>query len=70
MASRLDHESRWILTGPGVFKEYTIRVRLYSGSEIAVLLRQAGFSAVTLYRNLAGAPYDHRAERLVALAEY
>ena len=62
-------ESRWILTGPGVFKEYTIRVRLYSGSELTGLLRQAGFSAVTLSGNLGGAPYDHRAERLVALAE-
>ena len=26
-------ESRWILSGPGVFKEFTVRVRAYSGSE-------------------------------------
>jgi len=61
-------ESRWILTGPGVYKEHTIRVRAYSGAELAALLRQAGFSDVMLYGNLAGAPYDHRADRLVALA--
>ena len=32
------------------------------------LLKHAGFNAIQLYGNLAGAPYDELAERLVAVA--
>jgi SAM-dependent methyltransferase len=62
-------ENRWILIKGGERKELTLSHRLYSGSELAALLKQAGFAAVTLYGDLSGAPYNHRAERLVAVAE-
>jgi SAM-dependent methyltransferase len=62
-------ENRWILIKGGERKEFTLSHRLYAGSELAALLKQAGFAAVTLYGDLSGAPYNHRAERLVAVAE-
>jgi len=49
-------------------KELTFSTRLYSGTEIRGLLKQAGFGEVELYSSLSGSPYDHRAERLVAVA--
>ncbi len=61
-------ESRWTLVGSNGIKEGGVSVRLYSATELAALLRDAGFGAVTFYGSLAGTPYDHRAERLVALA--
>jgi SAM-dependent methyltransferase len=62
-------ESRWVLVrSDGTKAEGTIFLRLYSGMELAALLRQAGFSAVDLYGSLAGLPYDNRAERLIAVA--
>jgi SAM-dependent methyltransferase len=60
--------SRWILAGPNGLKEGRLSVRPYSGVELTMLLKQAGFTEVTLYANLACAPYDHTAERLVAVA--
>ncbi len=60
-------ENRFLLIGHKRRREMTFSHRLYSGSELAALLRQAGFSEVALYGNLAGAPYDNRAERLVAV---
>jgi SAM-dependent methyltransferase len=62
-------ESRWVRVRSDAAKaEGTISLRLYSGTELAALLRQAGFAAVDLHGNLAGSPYDHRAERLIAVA--
>jgi SAM-dependent methyltransferase len=62
-------DSRWILIGEdGKTWEGTISTRPYSGVELKELLRHAGFSAVRLHGNLAGAPYDERAERLIAVA--
>jgi hypothetical protein len=43
-------------------------VRPYSGVELSVLLKQAGFREVATHGSLAATPYDHRAERLVAVA--
>jgi SAM-dependent methyltransferase len=61
-------ESRWILLRGTERRESKLLVRLYSGVEIVALLREVGFGKVTTYGNLAAAPYDHRAERLVAVA--
>ena len=61
-------DSRWILVRDGKVWEGTVSNRLYSGAEIRDLLKSAGFAAVRLLGNLAGAPYDHNAERLVAVA--
>jgi SAM-dependent methyltransferase len=62
-------DSRWILVNRAERKEFTLSLRLYSGQEIASLLKRAGFKNVTLHGNLAGAPYDDRAQRLVAVAK-
>lgn len=43
-------------------------IRLYTGTGLRDLLREAGFGEVDLYGNLAGAPYDPDADRLVAIA--
>ncbi len=61
-------DSRWILVRGGKIWEGTVSTRLYSGAELRDLLKRAGFGAVNLLGNLAGAPYDHNAERLVAVA--
>jgi len=61
-------ESRWTLVRSGGIKEGVTSVRIYAATELAALLRNAGFGAVTFYGSLAGTPYDNRAERLVALA--
>jgi hypothetical protein len=36
--------------------------------ELGAVLRQAGFRAVEFFGTLGGTPYDHEAERLVAVA--
>jgi SAM-dependent methyltransferase len=61
-------ENRWILMKDNRRQEFTFSHWLYSGAELAAMLRQAGFRQVELYGNLFGTPYDHRAERLVALS--
>jgi SAM-dependent methyltransferase len=62
-------DSRWILIGTdGKKREETISTRLYSGSELKEMLKRAGFTTIRLHGNLAGASYDDRAERLVAIA--
>lgn len=61
-------ESRWILVRDGVKKEFTVRIRLYSATEMKALLESAGFEKVEVFGSLDGKPYDHQAERLVAVA--
>ncbi|HKD70432.1 MAG TPA: class I SAM-dependent methyltransferase [Candidatus Binataceae bacterium] len=61
-------DSRWILVRGGQVREWTVSTRLYSGAEMSDLLRRAGFGKVLLLGNLAGVPYDHNAERLIAVA--
>lgn len=47
---------------------HAFTMRLYAGTELARLLRDAGFAAVDVFGGLDGRPYDHEAVRLVALA--
>jgi SAM-dependent methyltransferase len=61
-------ETRWILLDGNTRRESSFSLRLYSGAELAALLRGVGFQSVELYGTLAGAPYDHTAERLIAVA--
>ena len=62
-------ESTWTLLRGSERQTYTVSHRLYAGTELAALLRQAGFSSVELFGGLEGVPYDQRARRLVAMAE-
>jgi SAM-dependent methyltransferase len=61
-------ENIWTLLGPGGEREIRFHHRLYSGTELAALLRRAGFEGVRLFGSLSGAPYDQKAQRLVAVA--
>jgi hypothetical protein len=51
----------------GERKEFTLSHRLYSAAELMRLLRECGFASVDAYGDLAGAPYDHEASRLVVV---
>ena len=61
-------ENRWVLFDGAGRREFDWLLRLYSGAELDALLRRAGFTSVDLHGSLAGAPYDHEARRLVAVA--
>ena len=61
-------ENDWILIRDGRARTFRLRLSVYSGQELRDRLLQAGFGRVDLYGNLAGAPYDSEATRLVAVA--
>jgi len=48
--------------------DYQFVTRLYAATELRALLEDAGFNRVEFFGSLDGAPYDHEAERLVAVA--
>jgi SAM-dependent methyltransferase len=62
-------ESTWTLLRGSERQAYTFSHRLYAGTELVSLLRQAGFASVALFGGLDGLPYDQQARRLVAVAE-
>ncbi len=49
-------------------QECVIGYHLYSADEIGAALRRQGYSEVRCFGDLAGAPYDHLAKRLIVLA--
>ncbi len=62
-------ETRWLVIRPdGERIVGTLTTRLYSATELRALLLTVGFETVEFYGDLAGAPFDHTATRLVALA--
>ncbi len=61
-------ENRWIMLKGGERLEFKISHRLYSATELSRLLAECGFQKVDVYGDLWGAPYDHRAKRLVVVA--
>jgi SAM-dependent methyltransferase len=61
-------ENRWIMLKDGERKDFTLGHRLYSAAELAALLADVGFASVDVYGDLEGAPYDHQAKRLIAVA--
>jgi SAM-dependent methyltransferase len=64
---RLDSE--WILIrADKLVWRGTLSYRIYAGTELRNMLYEAGFSEVNIYGSLAGIPYDHRAQELVAVA--
>jgi hypothetical protein len=60
--------SRWYLIRDQKVTEASFDTALYSGRELADLLKRAGFERVKLYGSLQGIPYDLNAQRLVAVA--
>jgi SAM-dependent methyltransferase len=61
-------ENRWILIKGQDRREYQISHRIYSATELSSALRETGFAEVIMYGDLTGAPYDHKARRLIAVA--
>lgn len=61
-------ENRWIWIGGAERREFRFTLRAYSGTELTRALTDAGFAAIELYGDCAGAPYDLTAKRLVAVA--
>ena len=61
-------ENRWILLQGAERHEFKISHWLYAASELTTLLMACGFGAVGIFGDLEGAPYDHTAKRLVAVA--
>jgi SAM-dependent methyltransferase len=61
-------EERFILIKDATRRELNFSYRVYSAAELGAVLRGGGFNTVEFFGSLAGAPYDHEAERLVALA--
>ena len=61
-------ETRWTIIRGGDRRELDFSTRLYSAVELGAVLKQAGFQNVEFFGTLEGAPYDHTAERLVAVA--
>ncbi|NIN00546.1 MAG: methyltransferase domain-containing protein [candidate division Zixibacteria bacterium] len=62
-------ENRWILLKGGKTQEFRFSLRPYSAAELTKLLTECGFAETEVYGNLAGAPYDHKAKRLVVVAQ-
>jgi SAM-dependent methyltransferase len=62
-------ENRWILLKGGQTQEFRFSLRPYSAAELTRLLTECGFAQTEVYGNLAGAPYDHQAKRLVVVAQ-
>ena len=61
-------DCRWVLLQDDKRNEFKISHRLYSAAELTALLKDCGFRSVDIHGNLAGAPYDQNAERLVVVA--
>lgn len=61
-------ENRWIMLKDGRAEEFKITHRIYSAVELTRLLSDSGFHTIAVHGDLAGAPYDHKAKRLVIVA--
>lgn len=59
--------NHWVFVGGGERKEFVFEHGIYSGVELADLMREAGFSEACLHGGLDGRPYDREAARLVAV---
>lgn len=60
--------TQWFLIRDQKVTETSFDTALYSGRELADLLKKAGFDNVKLFGSLQGTPYDLKAQRLVAVA--
>jgi SAM-dependent methyltransferase len=61
--------SHWFLIRDRKVTETSFDTALYSGRELAHLLKKTGFEQVKLFGSLQGIPYDLKAQRLVAVAQ-
>ena len=61
--------TRWFLIRDQKVTEASFDTALYSGRELADMLKRAGFEQVKLFGSLQGIPYDLKAQRLVAVVQ-
>lgn len=61
-------EERWTLVDDEGRRDFRMAYRPYSGTELCRALRDSGFGSLRVLGDLAGAPYDDRARRLVVIA--
>ena len=61
-------ENRWIMLDGQNRHEFKVSHWIYSAVELTTLLEGCGFSAVDVYGDFDGAPYDHKARRLITVA--
>jgi SAM-dependent methyltransferase len=61
--------AHWVFVGGGETREFTFEHRVYSGVELADLMRQAGFAEIGIYGGLDGRPYNHESNRLVIVGK-
>ncbi|MBN2312107.1 MAG: methyltransferase domain-containing protein [Candidatus Hydrogenedentes bacterium] len=61
-------ENRWIWIDGPERHEFAVSHWIYSARELSELLRAVGFGGIRVCGDLGGAPYDHEARRLVAVA--
>jgi SAM-dependent methyltransferase len=61
-------QTRWILLVGDRREELELSLRLYAATELRDLFRRCGFREVRVFGDLAGAPYDQGARRLVVVA--
>jgi SAM-dependent methyltransferase len=62
-------DNRWMIVDDGDMTEFSVSHRLYSAFELSELLRHAGFSDVSVYRDFDGSAYDENSEQLVVVAQ-
>ena len=60
---------RWIKITSGQREEWSFTHRLFAATELAALMREAGFQGVKTYGDLEGGPYDNTALMLVVVAQ-
>lgn len=61
-------EVTWTFIKDGVARTCDLSHRIWGGPDLDEALRAAGFTDVELYGGFDGRPYDHLADRLVAVA--
>ena len=62
-------ENRWIVLKGETRKDFRFAHRIYSAAELSTLFKECGFTSVHVYGDLKGSPYDHKAQRLIIVAE-
>jgi SAM-dependent methyltransferase len=62
-------ENRWTMLKDGKVEEFKLSLRPYSAVELTALLSNCGFNTTEAYGDLGGAPNDHKAKRLVVVAQ-
>ena len=60
-----DDDALWKTITPHMFSEKILAM----AAELTASLRDCGFNQVRVYDDLAGAPYDHEAKRLIVVAQ-